>query len=158
MTNWRELCAELVEANKTADWEECDDVWGRAEAALSQPEPGGVTDRELGAFFVEKGLLYATESTYALASVTRNVHGQVLARAFREALTRYAHPTIEPVPVAERLPGPEDCDAMGRCWWFTPRDGNPAPFRSADWSLYAGWRQKFTHWRPHHALPVPATH
>jgi hypothetical protein len=61
----------------------------------------------------------------------------------------------KPVPVAERLPGAEDCDAEGRCWWFTPRDGNPAPFRSADWSLYAGWRQKFTHWRPHHALPVP---
>jgi len=61
----------------------------------------------------------------------------------------------KPVPVSERLPGPEDCDAMGRCWWFTPRDGNPAPFRSADWSLYAGWRQKFTHWRPYHALSVP---
>jgi hypothetical protein len=72
-----------------------------------------------------------------------------------ELLTRYTRPTTEPVPVAERLPGPEDCDAMGRCWWFTPRDGNPAPFRSADWSLYAGWRQKFTHWLPHHALPVP---
>jgi hypothetical protein len=72
-------------------------------APVPVPEPEGVTDRELGAFFVEKGLLYATESTYALASVTRNVHGQVLARAFREALTRYARPTTEPVPVTERF-------------------------------------------------------
>jgi hypothetical protein len=81
-----------------------DAVVSWSENSLAQPEPEGVTDRELGAFFVEKGLLYATESTYALASVTRNVHGQVLARAFREALNRYARPTTEPVPVAERLP------------------------------------------------------
>jgi hypothetical protein len=61
----------------------------------------------------------------------------------------------EPVPVSERLPGPEDCDKRGRCWWFTPTDGNPGPFRSADWSLYAGWRQQYTHWLPHWALLVP---
>jgi hypothetical protein len=71
--------------------------------ALAQPEPDGVTDEELGAFFVEKGLLYATEGTYALASVTRNVHGQVLARAFRKALARWGRPTTQPVPVAERF-------------------------------------------------------
>jgi hypothetical protein len=150
MTNWRELCAELVEANKTADWEECDDVWGRAEAALSQPEPGGVTDRELGAFFVEKGLLYATESTYALASVTRNVHGQVLARAFREALTRYAHPTIEPVPVAERPWEREKGwrDPDGECWWCPP-DG-PLYWQMANPAMvYGGWLL------PAHALPLP---
>jgi hypothetical protein len=24
----------------------------------------------------------------------------------------------QPIPVSERLPGPEDCDAEGRCWWY----------------------------------------
>jgi hypothetical protein len=118
-TDWRKTCAELIEdvcyLIDCVDRDCCDPValtecrehLSQTRAALAQPEPEGVTDRELGAFFVEKGLLYATESTYALASVTRNVHGQVLARAFREALARYARPTIESVPVAERLPGAE---------------------------------------------------
>jgi hypothetical protein len=33
----------------------------------------------------------------------------------RDLLARYTRPTTEPVPVSERLPGPEDCDAEGRC-------------------------------------------
>jgi hypothetical protein len=56
---------------------ECREHLSQTRAALAQPEPEGVTDRELGAFFVEKGLLYAT--------------------------TRYARPTTEPVPVTERF-------------------------------------------------------
>jgi hypothetical protein len=126
-------------------------------AALAQTEPEGVTDRELGAFFVEKGLLYATESTYALASVTRKVHGQVLARAFREALTRYASPTIEPVPVAER-----PWEREGWC-----NSDNEAFFFDSDtkkWSLYecdkyspvmTNASDRYTHSLPHNALPVP---
>ena len=47
-------------------------------------------------------------------------------------------PTPQPVPVAERLPGPEDCDAEGRCWWFHDEDGALC-----------------SHWLPAHALPVP---
>ena len=60
-----------------------------------------------------------------------------------DLLTRLALP---PVPVSERLPGPEDCDAEGRCWWW---DG--------EWGLV---EQRFadyivTHWLPIHALPLP---
>jgi hypothetical protein len=136
--------------------------WGR----YAQPEPEGVTNEELGAFFVEKGLLYATEGTYALASVTRNVHGQVLARAFREALARWGRPAIEPVPVAERPWEREGwCDAEGRCWLHRPAK---IPCRLANGTLYR-WvldtpcRDEEepvhdTHCLPHHALPIPATH
>jgi hypothetical protein len=53
-----------------------------------------------------------------------------------------------PVPVSERLPGPEDCLDEGWAWFFSPR---------------VGWRQAvlpvspaFTHWLPAHALPLPA--
>jgi hypothetical protein len=58
--------------------------------------------------------------------------------------------TIEPVPVAERLPGPEDCDAEGLCWWWS-RD-------ITAWCLcFAadGDSSEWTHWLPHHALPIP---
>jgi hypothetical protein len=40
----------------------------------------------------------------------------------RAVLARWGRPAIQPVPVSERLPGSEDCDAEGRCWWhrYTP--------------------------------------
>lgn len=53
-----------------------------------------------------------------------------------------------PISVTERLPGPGDCDAEGRCWWWCT-DG-PTP----GWILYTeaeGW----TRWLPHYALPMP---
>jgi len=66
----------------------------------------------------------------------------------RAALARWGRPAIEPVPVAERLPGPEDCDAEGRCWWFSPLLGG--------WKLCdARGMTAFPFWLPHHALPVP---
>jgi hypothetical protein len=71
-----------------------------------------------------------------------------------------ARPTIEPVPVAERLPGPEDCDAMGRCWWFRPADFSDdvsVPSWHLDASPGPGQVRfyGYTHWLPHHAMPLP---
>ena len=64
----------------------------------------------------------------------------------------------QPVPVSERLPGPEDCAAEGRCWWG--RD--ESDYWSADWTLatpeaVAEFREfsPQTVWIPAHALPVP---
>jgi hypothetical protein len=58
------------------------------------------------------------------------------------------HPT--PVPVAERLPGPEDCDAGGRCWawdWLAEK-----------WCLCdrTSACHGFDYWLPATALPLPA--
>jgi hypothetical protein len=64
-----------------------------------------------------------------------------------------ARPTIEPVPVAERLPGAEDCDGCGNCWWFRPATRDDFPF----W-WFGGGDNVSTHWLPHHALPIPTTH
>ena len=70
-------------------------------------------------------------------------------------LTRLGRPAVEPVPVSERLPGPEDCDAEGRCWLLC---------RSASMNRTPTWRlvhrrsildAPYTHWLPHWALPVP---
>jgi hypothetical protein len=77
----------------------------------------------------------------------------------RHALARWGRPTIKPVPVAERLPEAEDCDAEGRCWWFCPAAILPSG-QCAYWCLAPadGSRSWFTHWLPHHALPIPTTH
>ena len=67
-------------------------------------------------------------------------------------LARYCHQPPQPIPLSERLPGAEDCDDIGRCWWI-----------SFDQQWFAAWvcdsvrPQRATHWLPHHALPLPET-
>lgn len=63
--------------------------------------------------------------------------------------------TLQPVPVSERLPRLEDCDAEGRCWLCGKVEG--------DWRLInpskSGVPQLkycFSHWLPAHALPQPS--
>jgi hypothetical protein len=68
------------------------------------------------------------------------VHG------LRAVLAHFARPAIKPVPVAERLPGPEDCDAEGICWWYDSPGGG--------WYMDA-LQGNYSHWLPHHALPLP---
>jgi hypothetical protein len=61
-------------------------------------------------------------------------------------LARCDHPAIKPVPVAERLPGPEDCDAEGMCWWWC--------HHYESWMFHSS-QDHYMHWLPHWALPVP---
>jgi hypothetical protein len=69
-------------------------------------------------------------------------------------LYRHAAQAV-PVPVGERLPGEEDCDAKGRCWWWAPKDPE-CPLTGHDsWALYSGACIEDTHWLPHWALPLP---
>jgi hypothetical protein len=81
-------------------------------------------------------------------------HGwaRVMRRA-AELLTRHARPIIKPVPVAERLPGPEDYHPDNDwCWgWYGWR------WRMMDSTcFYPGCET--THWLPHHILPLPNSH
>lgn len=58
-----------------------------------------------------------------------------------------------PIPVSERLPGPEDCDAEGRCWWLTSEcEGQ------FSWELLPNneLRWSWSHWLPARALPLPS--
>jgi hypothetical protein len=58
-----------------------------------------------------------------------------------------ARPVIHPVPVIERLPELEDCDAEGGCWWFDPH---------SDGAWYVDCYQgNYTHWLPANALARP---
>jgi hypothetical protein len=86
---------------------------------------------------------------------------QQLLVAAGDLLENYAHPTIKPVPTAERLPGPEDCGPegsaeVGCCWQWEPDINGHEPLgcwrlQHKDWAADGD----ATHWLPHHALPVP---
>ena len=68
-----------------------------------------------------------------------------------DLLTRLA---LQPVPVSERLPGPEDCDAEGRCWIHMPDIGTCPSWRLTDPRDIGPYH---THWLPAHALPTTTT-
>ena len=133
-TDFRALCAELLTwAERTsAHYVAPPDVIVRARAALSAPEQGP-TDEEL----------------YDVAEL---FVGDPIP-AMRRALELWGRPAVEAVPVAERLPGPEDCDAEGRCWWLDrPLKNGPAA-----WMLRRpddGVLIPFIAWTPHWALPL----
>jgi len=153
MTDFRALCAELVD--ELEDWiaygdeADCADahaVVDRARAALSQPEPQGPTDEELIQLAIDTRL-YRFQATVGDPVQYEMSEQQVHAFA-RAVLTRWGRPAITPIPVSERLPGPEDCDTRGRCWWFSPLLGG--------WKLCdARGMTAFPFWLPRPALPVP---
>jgi hypothetical protein len=158
MTDFRALCAELL-----ASYEDTfvisepsdDPLVQQARAALAQPEPQGPTDEELVELFNENDWNYVSPETFI-----------DIARTVLEGWGRTA---IEPVPVTERLPGPEDCDAEGKCWLLTVEDDYPQwrlhSIQGAQPSGYMIWVPVdsdgamvdcfyASHWLPHHALPV----
>ena len=69
--------------------------------------------------------------------------------------------STQPIPVSERLPGPEDCNAEGEVWaWrrFNPEGGMD---NGDHWMLaFHEWLEDedcdFTHWLPSHAMPLPS--
>jgi hypothetical protein len=146
----RELCAELHAAlERKCESLEDERLLDRSAAVLramlaeaqpvSPPEPVEPTDAQLDALWAEiegSGAIWAW---------------QYYARA---VLARWGSPAPEPVSVAERLPTAADCDAEGRCWWFTFPACGPHKIRPC-WTLDSGFMEGDTHWLPHWALPVP---
>ena len=69
-------------------------------------------------------------------------------------------PLQTPVPISERLPGPEDCDAEGKCWmgyWDSHVNGLGHSHKTWFWTLEdLSMVDEHTHWLPHHALPLPS--
>jgi hypothetical protein len=135
MTDFRALCEELVDALKDENTYTIRiELIDRARAALAE-QPVGPTDEDL----------------YDLAEV---FNGEPVA-AMRHALELWGTPAIQPVPVSERLPGPEDWDSEGRCWMFDPCDRGWWAYRPALPSDGEIGRPPWTHWLPHWTLPVP---
>jgi hypothetical protein len=98
MTDFRALCAELLEAlenairviyheDGTKHISTADPVIAKADAALAQPEPQGPTDEELTEMWMEQ---------YGIGSATMSV--AEFKHAIRDALARWSRPAIEPVP------------------------------------------------------------
>jgi len=77
-------------------------------------------------------------------------------------LQRFGRPAIEPVPVAERLPGLKDCDTKGRCW-FIDDDEKWCPVILGDILDEPDAIRRiinhygYTHWVQGWALPVPTS-
>jgi hypothetical protein len=115
-----------------------------ARATLAQPEPEGATEDDMN-------------------DLADDLLGIVLpegsgARLITRALELWGHPTIKPVPVAERPWEREGwCDAEGRCWWFhkaTP-DTNAGWIPATHEDIELVGVEFFSHSLPHRALPIP---
>jgi hypothetical protein len=94
-----------------------------------------------------------TDQVLRLAAIIRKVDGNnsLGAAALAEAILSH----LAPIPVSERLPGPEDCDAEGRHWCFTPReDVDGHLILHARWIL-SRLGGMDTHWLPHWPIPLP---
>jgi hypothetical protein len=169
-TDWRALCADLVQLDKEQpteylDWKKrWDAAVSRVSTALAQPEQEGVTDEEIAKCLVAAGVdAMEGESDGTNRMYWEGWNEQILSgiRAVIAAdRARSATPTINPLPVAERPWEREGwCDAEGRCWWLNPcgdvcgtvpswvLDGIPA---IKEIRFYG-----YTHSLPHDALPVP---
>jgi hypothetical protein len=150
MTDYKQLCADLLAwSEKTSShYYSQPGVIIRARAALAEPEPEGPTDEEI----ME---LMPQQMRDDLAAAARALSGFdpdniKAASVFRIILNRHAvdhalavlarwgnHPespdsSTQPIPVSERLPGPEDCNSKGECWWLHPGDEDCGAF----WTLW----------------------
>jgi hypothetical protein len=85
------------------------------------------------------------------------------ARLIRRALELWGHIPIAPIPIAERLPGPEDCCGNPRngqgewCWGReTPRTpaGTPVIWRLMRRDCL---EDEAAQWLPWWAIPIPTT-
>jgi hypothetical protein len=174
MTNpdYRALCAELVATwDKDYPWDHVDDpdimgaLIARARAALAKPEPAPpgelYFDIEAGHVAAWRNNARAALAQFESVLTRPECFGFAMSflgdpeeaevRRYVEALE--ARSTINPVPVSERLPGPEDCDEEGRCWVFDDMLGLPS------WTLIKVLGKNLEPdmtWLPHHALPMPA--
>jgi hypothetical protein len=159
MTDFRALCAELVDA-----WLKGDDIVGamnRARATLADEPvvPAPPADGEVAELVrTLTGIAHwrrrgrpgeGDPSPFDIRQADR------LDRA-AELLQRHV---VVPVAVSVRLPGPEDCDAEGRCWWFAPEtevDFGGWTFGTTEICANSQWVDwENTHWLPAHALPLP---
>ena len=148
------LCAELskLDGHCVVDCtEEWADAMCRLRALLAQPVADGPTDEEI----ISQADKFLAYSDAHMGDPARWEGSDVDLVAFtRHALARWGRLAAAPVPLSERLPGSEDCDAEGRCWMFGKIEG--------DWRLVSTinpgipkLKYCFSHWLPANALPLP---
>jgi hypothetical protein len=98
-------------------------------------------------------LLKAARASFMLTQDPADYPVDHWIRRAADLLQRLQPP--QPVAVSERLPGPEDCDAEGRCWWEFAGSDEFGP----SWTLVKmhGIPSDMTRWLSVwvHALPIP---
>ncbi len=160
-TDFRAMCAELVAtlAERIDDKGDAGPYFAhaallltRARAALAEAVPEG---KEPASVIEQPTIMQLIELSDEIEAAGL---GQIdFARA---VLARWGNSASQPVPVSERLPRSEDCDAEGKCWWGRSESND----WSADWTLatheavaefYEFSPQAV--WLPAHALPLPDT-
>ena len=115
------------------------EVQTRARAALEAPPAPVVGDDDLRGVFYDH-CDYDDDASW--------IESEQFIVAVRAVLAKCGTtPAPVPVPVTERLPGQEDRNKNGECWWFN-RAG------VAEWQLSSGGPYG-DFWLPAHALPLP---
>ena len=176
--DFRALCAELVAAldPKVVGKDGYGPIAAllpRARAALAQPEPVAPTDEEIMELMPQQMRDDLANAARALAGFDRaNVKAAGAMRIIlnrhavdhaRAALAKWGRPAVQPVPVSERLPGPENCDKQGHVWaWrvYRPQnddddDGDFWMQIPAKWLSHIPFSSNWSHWLPANALPTP---
>jgi hypothetical protein len=147
-TDYRAALSEL--ADRLENWNSAkphhDDMEAvrSARALLAAPEAVGVADEAVEAWADLAGYIKGNGDHPCGFWVEPDDLGKIVRN--------FAHPA--PVPVGERLPCAEDCDAEGRCWFHS------AGRRWKDWYFLkaSAVTDTETHWLPHWALPLPEAH
>ena len=138
MTDYRALCAELIEAVLSDDSHiDCVQIARAARAALAE-QPVGPTDEELRELRRQHDWPVVDSLLFSIA---------------RAVLARWGRPAQQPAPVSERLPEPGEwvwhCYAGVRFW-------EHGRYNDRQFFIGDGPESKpATHWLPAHALPVP---
>jgi hypothetical protein len=132
-----------------------------ARVALAQPEPRAGSSNGLAQELLSIDDLRDAWNAQSDAFNSWDELGidEIIWFAQQQAIARYAHPAIQPVPVAERPWEREGWrDADGRCWWGRPSE----ELCNSDWHLAT--RAEVEEFcsdcipivsRPAHALPIP---
>lgn len=168
MTDYKQLCAELVE--DLALWleyegppsrlpeteDESYQLLQRARAALAEPEPKGPTDEEIEEWADACPEAPLEELNPEVYGWRRCFTAHEFSETIRAAIARWGNhlgspdsSTPQPVPVSERLPGDE------LCWWYEPDEDDGY---GGMWTLLRirGGTARYSHWLPAHALPQPS--
>jgi hypothetical protein len=129
--------------------------WGRP--TMAQPEAEGPTDDEVLKLAKHHSIAYTLNGSviHPLQEGT-DIREQLLAFA-HDLRARWGRPAPAPIPVAERLPRPEDCNEDCMLWLYTPDIIDPEvgswTWAHVDWVTDRD--TDVTHWLPHWAMPLP---
>ena len=132
----------------------------RVEALEQRPIPGFV---DLAAPTPEAAPVATDEDLWSLWTNCLNSAAAALRACYNlgrqhgAAQPPAAHPTPQPIPIPERLPGEGDCDAEGRFWLLHVDKIGLLEWHFLDRYPYLDSYNYYgyTHWLPAHAIPLP---